>query len=140
MKITSFSRLYILMLLSKRSRHGYEIIKELELGVGKKPSASDVYPFLKELMVQGYVKVESTGEREMKKYILTPKGKKLTKEVLENLSTIIDTMITSKVTTCTHCGCKIYGQAYFASSKYEKASPFCCKYCAQAVSKDEGCK
>jgi DNA-binding PadR family transcriptional regulator len=62
------------MLLSKRSRHGYEIIKELELGVGKKPSASDVYPFLKELMVQGYVKVESTGEREMKKYILTPKG------------------------------------------------------------------
>ena len=37
MKITSFSRLYTLMLLSSLPRHGYEIIKELEQITKAKP-------------------------------------------------------------------------------------------------------
>ncbi|MBI5228405.1 PadR family transcriptional regulator [Candidatus Micrarchaeota archaeon] len=132
MKITSFSRLYALMLLSKSPRHGYEIIKELEGAIGKKPSAADVYPFLKDLMDQGYVEVGRTGKREMKKYVLTGEGKKFTKKILENLSKIIDAMIASKVTSCAHCSCKVYGDAYYASVKGRKA-PFCCRYCAGAA-------
>ncbi|MBI5223920.1 PadR family transcriptional regulator [Candidatus Micrarchaeota archaeon] len=140
MKITSFSRLYTLMLLSSSPRHGYEIIKDLGTAIGKKPSSSDVYPFLKQLMDQGYVKVDSIGEREMKKYVLTDKGKKFTKQVLDNLTNIIDAMIESKVTICAHCTCKIYGDAFFAPLKSEKAAPFCCKYCAQAAQNLEGSK
>ena len=52
-KIQNFSRMYALMLLAASPRHGYELIKELEHSLGKKISAAEVYPFLKELKKQG---------------------------------------------------------------------------------------
>ncbi|MBI5046255.1 PadR family transcriptional regulator [Candidatus Micrarchaeota archaeon] len=131
MKITSFTRLYLLTLLASSPRHGYELIKELGHNLGKTVSASEIYPFLKELKKLGYVEVQSEGNREMKKYILTTNGKKFTKEILDNLSSIFDALITSKVVSCAHCSCKIYGSGHVVP-KEGKETHFCCKYCAEA--------
>ena len=136
MKVTSFSRLYTLMLLSSSPRHGYEIIKELEENIHKKISAAEVYPFLRDLKKLQYIAVESTGNRDMKRYILTPKGRKFTQQILDNLSKMIDVLTYSKVVSCAHCCCKVYGDAYTLKIK-EKEVPFCCKYCAQAYKVDK---
>ncbi len=131
LKITTLSRLHTLILLSSSSRHGYELIKELEHGLGKKVSAGEVYPFLKELKRLGYVSIESTGERDTKTYKLTVKGKKFVEDVLTNVSVVIESMIASKVTSCAHCSCKVYGKSHVKKIK-EKEFHFCCKYCAEA--------
>lgn len=61
----------ILWILSKNSRNGAEIGRELEKRRGTKPSPGTIYPALKELKNKGLIDVD-----ENKFYSLTVNGKK----------------------------------------------------------------
>lgn len=64
----------ILWLLSKGSRSGQEIARELERRKGIKPSPGTIYPALKMLKSRGFVTSKKDGKEV--RYALTPRGKK----------------------------------------------------------------
>jgi len=128
--VTSFSRLYALMLLSQSPKHGYELIKEVGNAFGKKVSAGEIYPFLKSLRDFNYIKVDERGEREMKKYVLTKEGKVFVANLLDRMSLVIENLMKPNLSSCAHCGCKVYGKS-FEKKINNKKFAFCCKYCAQ---------
>ena len=45
-KITNMLKFYTLCLLATGPKHGYDLIKELEEKLGRRISASNIYPFL----------------------------------------------------------------------------------------------
>lgn len=61
----------VLWILSKESKNGTEISKELEKRRGKKPSPGTIYPVLKELKEKGLIISDKN-----KRYSLTKKGEK----------------------------------------------------------------
>lgn len=63
----------ILFLLSKKSMHGQEIASEIEKRKGEKPSPGTIYPALKSLKEQGFIK--ELPEANTIKYELTQEGK-----------------------------------------------------------------
>jgi DNA-binding PadR family transcriptional regulator len=69
-------RFVILALLEEQSRHGYELIKELEerTGGAYRPSAGVIYPTLALLEDEGLAK-PAGGETGRKLYEITPEGK-----------------------------------------------------------------
>ncbi|BCU68277.1 PadR family transcriptional regulator [Sulfolobales archaeon HS-7] len=78
-------RLWILQLLVKREMTGAEIINYIhELTAGRwKPSPGSVYPILKSMVEEGYLKYRE--ERNSKVYSLTEKGRK----ELENMGVAV---------------------------------------------------
>ncbi|MFZ3077384.1 MAG: PadR family transcriptional regulator [Candidatus Aenigmatarchaeota archaeon] len=129
-KITNIVKLYALLLLSEKKKHGYELIKELSGKLDKRISAGEIYPFLNRLKKAGYIKVESSGTREKKTYVLTPSGKKFVKNMLVKFSSLIELAIEPSLTQCAHCGCKIFGGGFVKKIR-DKSFAFCCKYCAK---------
>jgi len=77
---TSFVKLYILHLLKDRSYYGNEIIEEIKTRLDEKwePSPGMVYPLLRELEEEGYVKGwwEEPDKRSIRRYRLTDEGYK----------------------------------------------------------------
>lgn len=77
---TSFVKLYILHLLKDRSYYGNEIIEEIKSRLDEKwePSPGMVYPLLRELEEEGYVKGwwEEPDKRSIRRYRLTDEGYK----------------------------------------------------------------
>lgn len=73
----------ILWLLSRRPRHGYELIKELRRLTGRKLKPGIVYPFLHRLEEEGFAVGEwiIKGGRNVKYYSLTKKGENLLRRV-----------------------------------------------------------
>lgn len=75
---TSFVKLYILHLLKDRSYYGNEIIEEIKTRLDEKwePSPGMVYPLLRELEEEGYVKGwwEEPDKRSIRRYRLTDEG------------------------------------------------------------------
>ena len=75
-----FLESYILLLLKDESLHGYEIMKKIkEKTKFWKPSPGSIYPALQSLVKKGFVKKIEDGRK--KKYLLTKKGLKLSKEI-----------------------------------------------------------
>lgn len=64
----------ILFLLSKREMHGQELASELEKRKGDRPSPGTIYPALKALKEEGFVKEVKKGKTIV--YALTPAGKR----------------------------------------------------------------
>ena len=64
----------ILFLLSKRKMHGQELADELEKRKGDRPSPGTIYPALKALKAEGFIR--ETREGKTLVYALTPTGKR----------------------------------------------------------------
>ena len=73
---------FIVWLLSKKSMHGYAIIKKLEEEHPNICAANRLYPLLNELEKKGYIskKHEREGKREKLVYTTTKKGLELLKK------------------------------------------------------------
>ena len=63
----------MLKLISERKHSGYELIKEIEEHSGSKPSTGTVYPLLKSMKSQGWIK--GIGQDDKMYYEITKSGK-----------------------------------------------------------------
>ena len=133
-KITNMVKFCSLYLLSTGPKHGYELMKELEDKLGRRISASNVYPFLEILVKNGLIKIKKIGKREKKVYSLTPEGKNFTKNMFSRFGDLIDIAIEPKLTTCAHCNCKVYEGGHTEKIKNKKLK-FCCMHCANSYKK-----
>ena len=134
--LSDFSRFYILLLLFEGPNHGYDILAKIEERLGQKASPSLVYPFLKQLEESKIVdfQSESTGRRKRKKYSLTSEGKSLCTRLFKQFTTIVSSAIEPSMSTCSHCGCRVYKDAYYEVFNGKKLA-FCCTYCASSYKK-----
>lgn len=130
-KITNLVKFYTILLLSDGPKHGYEIIMHLGAKLGKKASPGQIYPFLGKLEGSGYVAVKSTGLKDKKVYALTPDGRKFVKKMLSRFEDLIDIAVEPRLTTCAHCGCRMYEGGYEEKIK-GKTFRFCCCHCAKS--------
>ena len=128
-KITNMVKFYTLCLLATGPKHGYDLIKELQEKLGRRISASNMYPFLKILSKNKLIKFDKIGKRDKKSYYLTQDGKKFTKNMFSKFGDLIDIAIEPRITTCP-CGCRIYsgGHTEKIRGKFVK---FCCSHCAK---------
>jgi DNA-binding PadR family transcriptional regulator len=130
-EVTNMVKFYTLLLLNKGAKHGYDIMKELNVLLGRKISASLVYPFLNTLKKHKYLAVKKLSGREKKTYEFTPKGKKFVKEIIERFGSAIDASIEQRLTVCIQCKCKVFSGAHLETIKGKKRN-FCCKKCAES--------
>ncbi|GBE18540.1 MAG TPA: hypothetical protein ENH13_06125 [Euryarchaeota archaeon] len=128
-KVTNIVKFHILFLLYQRPVHGYELMTEIEKLVGSKPSASQIYPFLSVLKKNNLIAIKEEAERDKKVYELTEKGRRFVEKKLEMFGGIISATIEKDLTTCAHCGCKVYSGGYEETIDGEKIT-FCCTHCA----------
>ncbi|MEK6967766.1 MAG: PadR family transcriptional regulator [Nanoarchaeota archaeon] len=133
-KVTNLVKLCTLLTLSKGPVHGYELMKGLEQMLERKISASNVYPFLAILEKKKFVVVARTGERDKKEYRLTTEGKKFLEHLLLRMDSLIEASIKSKLTTCSHCGARLYHSGH-KEKMNGKELFFCCTYCAASYKK-----
>ncbi len=129
--MTSLTKLYTLLLLNEKPKHGYEIIKNLEGRLKKKISAGNVYPFLRKLENERYILSKDLGNRDKKIYTLTPQGRAFVKNLLAKFDNLIEIAIEPKLTECAHCACKVYQGGYRKKIK-SKTFAFCCSSCAKS--------
>ncbi|MEW6062837.1 MAG: PadR family transcriptional regulator [Nanoarchaeota archaeon] len=134
LKINNILKLYILVLLHQKPKHGYELIKELSIKMNKRISASNIYPFLSTLKKAKYIKINRVGGREKKVYYLTNDGKRFIKNTLKRLDEIINLGIKPNLKACYYCGCKIYSGGYKKKINGRYLF-FCCKNCAHTHKK-----
>jgi DNA-binding PadR family transcriptional regulator len=91
-----YLKLLILMLLSQKSLHGYEIMDKVEektLGLWR-PTAGGVYPILKRMEKRNQVKGEWTKVQGKRRriYHITVEGKNILNKALEKQKTMADTV------------------------------------------------
>ncbi|MBI2649968.1 PadR family transcriptional regulator [Candidatus Woesearchaeota archaeon] len=127
-KINNMVKFYTLCLLATDSKHGYDLIKELEKKLGRRISASNVYPFLSTLRKNKLIKFDKVGKRDKKTYHLTSSGKSFTKQMFSKFGDLINIAIEPRITACP-CGCKIYSGGY-AKTIRGNLIKFCCSHCA----------
>ncbi|MBI4896424.1 MAG: PadR family transcriptional regulator [Candidatus Aenigmarchaeota archaeon] len=129
--MTNLTKFYMVVLLRERPKHGYELIEELGRRTGKKPSAGQIYPLLRNLERKKFVVAETKGTKgKVKKvYSLTHEGRKLSSSLLGRFSDLLTTAIQQKLKTCAHCECEIYRGAYRGKIG-KKILNFCCRSCA----------
>ena len=92
-----YMRIALLILLDKKSCHGYEMMKEVEDRTGGfwKPTAGGVYPILQSLEKAGYIKGKwGPQKRKRKIYHLTEPGKLILDRALLKHSQIAENMNT----------------------------------------------
>jgi DNA-binding PadR family transcriptional regulator len=90
-----YMRIALLILVSKKPCHGYEMMKEVEDRTEGfwKPTAGGVYPILQSLEKAGYIKGEwGPQKRKRKIYHLTESGKLILDRALLKHSQIADSM------------------------------------------------
>ncbi len=136
-KIGSMVKFYTMLLLYEGSKHGYELMKELEEKLGKKISTSQVYPFLDTLRNNKLVHVQKIGERDKKVYSLTSKGRECVDNLVQRFGDLLDIAIKPKLSVCAHCGCKVYKGGYKEKFKGREIA-FCCCHCAESFKKLKG--
>ncbi|MCJ7479007.1 MAG: PadR family transcriptional regulator [Candidatus Nanohaloarchaeota archaeon QJJ-7] len=124
-------RLYVLLLLRKEPHHGYELIKEIGEVMGKDPSSSHIYPFLKELDERGLVDSQETGDRGKTEYTLTPDGQDVVDDQIESLGEMMAAAVEGSIKECNHCDCEIYDGGVEVGGLV-----YCCKHCAEADSEE----
>lgn len=141
--LTSLTKFYTLALLSQEPRHGYEIIKEVERRIGKKPSTGQIYPLLEDFEREGLVRSEEikVNSRERKVYKLTEEGQKKFSNALRKFYNLIHEILDPWLVQCAHCGCQIFkGHPEYGKEGSEvhrekvdgETLPFCCEHCARA--------
>lgn len=93
--IRGFEKPIILLLLSYKPRHGYELIKEFKTITGRKLKPSIVYPFLHWLEKEGLAvsKRVERGKRRLNCYFLTEKGEQLLKNLRGRFSNSIKEVV-----------------------------------------------
>jgi DNA-binding PadR family transcriptional regulator len=91
-----YIRIAILILLSKKPHHGYEIMKEIRERTGGfwKPTAGGIYPILKDLQKSGYIQGEWDEKTKRKKriYKVTESGRTVLKRALAKENQLASTM------------------------------------------------
>jgi DNA-binding PadR family transcriptional regulator len=87
-----YIRLGVLMLLSKKPAHGYEIMKEINQRTQGfwRPTAGGVYPILSDLEKSGFIKGhwETLKNRRLKVYIITKSGDAILKRAIRKQAEI----------------------------------------------------
>jgi len=75
-----FLRLYIIHRISQQPAHGYDILREIESKTegSWRPGAGSIYPILKELVEEKYIKAEPSekSRTSQRVYRITPEGEK----------------------------------------------------------------
>lgn len=132
--IRNIVNLWTLLSLWKGGTHGYELMKEIEDATGRRPSASQVYPFLQKLEERGLVRAEETGDRGKKVYALTEEGSDFVESKMEMFSSVISSTVEKDLTVCAHCGCKVYEGGHTEDVGGERLK-FCCAHCAESYRK-----
>lgn len=139
--LTSLTKFYTLALLSQEPRHGYEIMKEIEDRIGKKPSTGQIYPLLERFKEEGLADYEKkeVGGRVRKIYSLTEKGEETFSGVLKRFYNLIHEILDPWLVECAHCGCKIFkgrpedpDTEVYREKIDGKTLSFCCRHCADA--------
>ena len=128
-KVNNMVKFYTLCLLANGPKHGYDLMKELQEKLGRRVSASNVYPFLGILIKNKLIKIKKIGKREKKIYVLTESGKNFTKHMFSKFGDLINIAIEPRITTCP-CGCRIYSGGHTEKIK-GKMMKFCCSHCAK---------
>jgi DNA-binding PadR family transcriptional regulator len=128
---SSMTKYFILSALKEKEMHGYELIMMLEKIMGKKPSASQIYPVLKKMSQSGYVitSTKKSGKRQIKSYKITKDGLALFGDLSKRIDMIISAALRERIKVCAHCGCEMISGA--VSRKVGgKTLYFCCNLCA----------
>ena len=130
---TNLTKFYTLHLLDEGPKHGYEIMDELGKRLGKKPSAGQIYPLLKNFKKSGLItqKIVKTGDRQKKVYTLTERGRTTADRMMYSFSAIISAILEPKLTKCAHCGCKVYEGGH-REKIGDRTLMFCCVHCANS--------
>ncbi len=134
--VVDFSRFYILTMLYEKPQYGYSIIGTFKERTGNELSPSLVYSFLSLLKKKGLATytLRPVGAKKKKVFELTTQGKELCRQLFKRFSGLVSVAIESSLTTCAHCGCKI-----FEGSHKEvvggKELAFCCIHCAGSYRK-----
>lgn len=134
-KVTNLVKFYALCLLHEKPHHGYELIKFISSKLGKTASPGEIYPFLNRLEKSHYIKSYKKGARDKTTYHLTPAGRKFVKKLINRFGSLIELAIEPKLSSCAHCGCKVYGKAHREKIK-NKSLVFCCCHCANSYKKE----
>ncbi len=128
-----FARFYILTILYEGPQHGYNILTIFKERTGKEISPSLIYPFLRKLEKKGWVKhtLKPVGAKKKKVFELTPQGLEFCQQLFKRFSALVSTAIEPCLTTCSHCGCKIYGESHEENINGVEMA-FCCIHCAES--------
>lgn len=131
--IVDFSRFYILAILYEKPQHGYSILNIFKERTGKELSPSLVYPFLSQLEKKGLVthSLKPVGAKKKKVFQLTAKGKELCQQLFKRFSALVSVAIESSLTTCAHCGCKVFEGSHKEVINGKELA-FCCVHCSQS--------
>ncbi len=131
--ITNLIKFYTLLLLNEAPRHGYELMTELGEKTGKKPSAGQIYPLLRNLKKKGMVSCETTmvGDKKKKVYTLTHEGRKTCAMLMTRFSDLVSIVLEPMLTKCAHCGCKVYEGGHKERIE-RRVLMFCCVHCANS--------
>jgi len=91
-----YLRIAVLTLLSRKPRHGYEIMKEIKERSGGfwRPTAGGVYPILRSLEESGYIEGEwdARQRRKRKTYRVTDMGRPVLQQALARQDQIAESM------------------------------------------------
>jgi formylmethanofuran dehydrogenase subunit E len=80
----------VLRLLSSRDMSGYDLMKELGVGLGSKPSPGSMYPLLESMMNDELATVKVDGRKKV--YKITVKGKVEFKDMVKQKEKICSNM------------------------------------------------
>jgi DNA-binding PadR family transcriptional regulator len=91
-----YLRIAVLILLSRKPHHGYEIMKEVKERTGGfwRPTAGGIYPILQSLEESGYIEGEwdSRQRRKRKTYQITESGRPVLQRALARENQIAESM------------------------------------------------
>ncbi len=91
-----YIRIAMLILLSKKPHHGYEIMKEIKERTRGfwKPTAGGIYPILKDLQESGYIQGEwdAKTRRRKKIYVITEAGRTVLRRAIAKENQLAATM------------------------------------------------
>lgn len=85
-----YLKIGVLKILSQKERSGYDLMKQIEMHIGKKPSSGSMYPLLKDLQKQQLITAHDRDRSTV--YSLTAKGKNHLKELLTHRREIMERM------------------------------------------------
>jgi DNA-binding PadR family transcriptional regulator len=91
-----YIRIAMLILLSKKPYHGYEMMKEIKERTRGfwKPTAGGIYPILRDLQESGYIQGEWEAKTKRKKriYVITKSGRAVLRRALAKENQLAETM------------------------------------------------
>ncbi|MHA2250371.1 MAG: PadR family transcriptional regulator [Candidatus Kariarchaeaceae archaeon] len=135
LKLNSMFRVQTLLLLRKSPKSGYDLAKELENIMGKKPSSGKIYPFLHELKNSKYIvelEAEHAGGRSKSTYQLTNKGEELVDDLVNRMGNLLDARLEQMLESCHHCGARLYESGVLEKNSSGDDLRFCCEHCKDA--------